>query len=112
MIAVSLSQFDGLAGSLAEVVQFCPAGFAASNRLNIQNVRRMQRENPLYPFVIDDPPDRESLVDSPAFAGDYRAGKDLCSRFVAFLDSAVDVNHIADLKMRNLVLQTFALNSV
>jgi hypothetical protein len=112
MIAVPLGQPDGLARPLAEVIQFCASCLAASDRPDIQDVRRMQRENAFHTLVIDDPPDREALVNAPAFAGNYRAGKDLRAFLIAFLYAAVNIDYIAYLEMRDLFLQTFALNGV
>lgn len=112
MVAVPLCQLDGLAGPLAEVVQFCPPYLAASDRLDIQDVRRMEREDAFHTLVIDDPPDREALVNAPAFAGNYRAGKDLRAFLIAFLYAAVNIDYIAYLEMRDLFLQTFAFNGV
>lgn len=39
MVAVPLSESDGLAGSLPEEIELSPAFFAASNRLDIKDVR-------------------------------------------------------------------------
>ena len=112
MVAVPLCQPDGLAGPLAEVVQFCPPCLAATDRPYVQDVRRVQRENAFHTLVIDDPPDSEALVDAPAFAGNHRAGKDLRAFLIAFLYAAVNIDYIAYLEMRDLFLQTFALNGV
>ena len=112
MIAVPLGELDGFAGSLAEVIQFRPAGFAATNRSDIENVGRMNRENPLDSLVINNTSYCEGFVNSPIFAADHRAGKYLCPGFIAFLNPAMDIDDITNLKVRNFILETFALNSV
>lgn len=112
MITMSLGEPDGFACSLAEVVQLRTPCFSASNRPDIQNVRRVEWENPLYALVIDDTPYREVLVNTTAFAGNHRAGKYLCAGFIAFLNAAMYVNDIAYFEMGNLFLQAFALNSI
>jgi hypothetical protein len=112
MIAVPLSQPDGLAGPLAEVIQFCASCLAASDRPDIQDIGRMKREDTLDALVIDDPPDRKAFVDAPALAGDYRAREYLRAFFIAFFDAAVNIHYIAYLEMRDLFLQTFAFNRV
>jgi len=38
MPGVSVSQFDGLSGSLAEKIEFCASGFAAPNRPDIDDI--------------------------------------------------------------------------
>ena len=72
----------------------------------------MQRENPFDAFARYDSADRKSAIDAPAFAGDYRAGKYADTFLVAFFDSAMDVNYVADFKMRNILLQAFAFDNV
>ena len=112
VVAVAVSQADSLAGSLAEEIQFCTPCFAASNRLDIDNIGRMKRENPFHALVIHDSPHCESLVNPPPFAGNYCAGKYLCTHFVAFPDAATDIYRIAYFEVRYFFPQTFAFNSV
>jgi hypothetical protein len=112
VIAVPLGQLDGFARSLAQVIQLRPSCLAASDRPYIQDVGRMQREDSLDALVIDDSPDREVFVDAPAFARDYRAGKHLRALFVALFDTAVNIHYIAYLEVRDIVLETFAFNSI
>ena len=112
MVAEFVSEFDGLAGALAEIIKFCPPFFAALDRLNGNNIRRMQRENSFYAFIADDAADGKEAVHTAASACNYCAGKDLDTLFIAFFDFAVDVNGIADLKMRNIFLKTFIFNSI
>jgi len=107
-----LGESDSLAGPLPEEIELGPAFLAAADRLNVQDVRRMQWENSLYAFVIDDSPDGEALVNAPSFPADDRPGKDLRALLVAFFDPAVNVHHVADLEMRNIILQTFAFNGI
>jgi hypothetical protein len=38
MAGVSVSEFDGLSGSLAEKIEFCASGFTASNGLDIDDI--------------------------------------------------------------------------
>jgi len=112
VVAVSLGQFDGFARPLAEEIELGPAFLAAPDRLDIQNVRRMERENALYAFVIDDSTNGEGLVNPPSFPGDDRAGKDLGALLVALSDTTMNVHNVAHLEMRNLALQTLAFNAI
>ena len=112
MVAVPLSESDGLAASLTQIMQLGTPCFAASDRLDIENVGRMQREDSLDALVGDYSPDCEVFVNAPAFAGDYRAGKYLRAGFVALLDTAVDLDDITYLEMRDFALKTFALDGV
>jgi hypothetical protein len=112
MVAVPLGESDGFAGSLAEEIKLGPAFLTASDRLNIQNVRRVQREDSLHAFVVDDSTDSKALVNTPAFPADHRPGKDLRAFLVALSDPAVNVYHVANLEMRNILLQTLAFNGI
>ncbi len=112
MFAVAVGEFDGLAGSLAEEIEFCASCFAASGRLDIDDIGRMKREDTLDALVGDDSADSEGFVDASASAGDYRAGKYLDAFFIAFPDSAAHIYGIAYFKMRYIFLQSFALDSV
>jgi hypothetical protein len=110
--AVAMRELDGLSGSLAEEIEFCPSCFSASNRLYVHNIRRMKREYSLYALVVDNSAYRESLVNPAAPAGDYCAGKDLNPLLVAFPDSAAYIYRIAYFKMRYVFLETFTFDSI
>ena len=112
MVAVPLGELDGLAGPVTQIIEFGPSGFAASNRLDIEDVGRMQREDSFDSLVTDDSPDSEGFVNAPAFACYDRAGKDLRSLFVALFDTAMDLDDITYLEVRDLALKAFALNGV
>jgi len=72
----------------------------------------MKREDALDALVIDNSPDREAFVNAPPFAGDDRAREDLRTLFVALFDTAVNIDDIAYLEMRDCVLETSAFNSI
>lgn len=112
MLAVPVGQLDGLAGPIAQIIELGPPLFTAADRLDIEDVGRMQREDTLDALVIDDPADREGCVDAPAFARDDRAGEYLRSLFVAFFDPAVNIDDVADLEMRDTGLETLAFNGI
>jgi hypothetical protein len=112
MLAVALSQLDGLAGSLAEIIKFGSPRLAAADRLDVDDIGRMKREDSLYSLIGYYSPDGEHLIDASAFAGDYRAGEHLNPFFVAFLDFATDVYHIAYLEIGHFFLQAFAFNGI
>jgi len=107
-----MSELDGLAGPLAEVIEFCASCFTASNRLDIHNIRRMKREDSLHTLVIYDSPHSEGFIDAATFAGDYYAGKYLNALFVAFYDSAPHIYRIAYFEMRYIFLEAFTFGSV
>ena len=72
----------------------------------------MQREDSFDSLVTDHSPDGEVFVNTPAFAGNDRTGKYLRSLFVALFDTAMNLDDITYLEMRDLVLKAFALNGV
>jgi hypothetical protein len=112
VLAVPLAELDGLAGPVAQVIELGPPFFAAADRLDVDDVRRMQREDALDALIVDDPADGEGRVDAPAFARDDRAGEYLRPLFVAFFDPAVDIDDVADLEMRDTGLETLAFNGI
>jgi hypothetical protein len=112
VLTVALREFDGFAGSLAKKIQFRTSCFAASNRRYIDNIRRMKREYTLYAFIIYNSAYGESFVDSTAFAGNYRSGKDLNPFFIAFFNPATHIDRIAYLEMRYVLLQILTFYSV
>ena len=103
---------DGLAGPATQIIELCPPGLAASDRLDIDDVRRVQGENPFDALVSGESSDGEVFVNAPAFACNDRAGEYLSSLFVALFDTAVDLYDIAYLEVRDIFLETLALNSV
>ena len=112
MFAVPVGQLDGLAGPIAQVIELGPPLFAAADRLDVEDVGRIQREDALDALVVDDPADREGRADAPAFARDDRAGEYLRPHFVAFFDPAVNIDDVADLEMRDTGLETLAFNGI
>lgn len=112
MIAVPLFELDGLAGPLTQVIELGSPGLAASDRLDIDDIRRVQGKDPFDTLVTGESPDGEVFVNAPAFACNDRAGEYLRSLFVSLFDTAVDLYDIAYLEVRDIVLETFALNGV
>jgi hypothetical protein len=112
VVAVALGELDGFSGSLAEVVELRASCFAASDGLYVEDVWGMEREDSLDSLVADDSSDGEVLVDSAAFACDDGAGEYLGADLVAFGYAAVDVNNIAYLEVRDILLEAFAFNGI
>lgn len=92
MFAVSLGQLYALTRSLPEVIKFCPSGLSAANRSYIYDIWGMEGEDSFDSFIGDNPPDDESFVNASAFTRDYRSAEYLYAGFVAFTDSAVDID--------------------
>jgi hypothetical protein len=112
MVAVPLGELDGLAGPIAQIIELGPPGLAASDRLDIEDVWRMQWEDSFDSLVSDDSPDGEGFANPTAFPGYHRAGKYLRSLLVALFDKAVNLDDITYLEVRDLSLKTLALNGV
>ena len=72
----------------------------------------MDGEFPLDPFPLDDAADGKRLAGAAAGPGDHDAGINLHACLFAFENVAVDVNRVANLKMRNLRLQARFLDRV
>ena len=107
-----VSQLDGLAGSLAEEIEFRTPCFAASEWSDIDDIGRMKGEDSLHAFVIYDSPHSEGFVNPPASACDYRAGEYLNPLFIAFFDSAADIYRIAYFEVWYIALEPFAFDGI
>jgi hypothetical protein len=112
MFAVAMGEPDGFAGPFTEIIQFSSSCFAASGRLDINDVRRMKREYSFDALATYDSPDGEHFIDSPAFTGNYRAAKYLYPLFIALFDIVMDIDPIAYLEVRYLFLQVPAFNGI
>jgi hypothetical protein len=112
MVAVTLRQLHGFAASVSEIIKLGASGPAASNRLDVDNVRRMQGKCPFHAFVRNNTPNGKGLVYATTFTGNHRAGKNLDAGLVAFLNFALHFNRIAYLKVGHLFFEAFAFYSV
>lgn len=112
MVAVALWEPDGFACAITQVIELCSSRLSASDGRYAHNVRRMKREDSLDAFLPHHPAYGEGFADSAALACDYRAVEHLCADLIALFDSAADIDNIAYLEMRNLVLQTLTLNGI
>ena len=112
MVAVPLFEPDGLAGPVTQIIELGSPGPAASDRFDIEDIGRMQREDSFDALVTDHSPDREVFINAPAFASNDRAGKYLRSLFVALFNTAVNLDDITYLEVRDLILETLAFNGV
>ena len=112
MVAVALCQADGFACAIAQVIELCSSRLSASDGRYVQNVRRMKREDSLDPFMPHHPAYGEGLADSAALACDYRAVERLRAKLIALFDSALHIDDIAYLEVRNVVLQALILNGI
>jgi hypothetical protein len=112
VIAVPLFELDGLAGPLTQVIELGSPGLTASNRLDIDDIRRVQGKYPFDALVTGESSDGEVFVNAPASACNDRAGKYLRSLFVALFNTAVNLYDIAYLEVRDIVFETLALNGV
>jgi hypothetical protein len=104
MLRMSLCQANGLTGSAAKEEQLCPAYLGASDRYDINDIRRVQREYTLNTLIADHTANGEHLIDAAAFTGDYNAGKHLHTGFIAFNDLAMHFYSVAYLEVRHFFL--------
>src|SRR5581483_9901601 len=103
--AALLDEADGLAHAVAQVEELCPAVLAAAADGHLRDERRMQREDALDAFVVDDAPDGEGFVDPRPLLHDHRAGEDLNAFLVAFDDAGRHVHRVTDVELRRFFLQ-------
>jgi len=72
----------------------------------------MHWENALDPFAVRNAPNRKRFVQAPSFSPDDDTSEDLNAFFVAFDDSSMDANGIADPECLYLGLELFFLDGV
>ena len=107
-----LFELYGLAGPITQIIELGSPGLAASDRLDIEDIGRMQREDSFDALVTDYSPNGEVFINASTFASNDRAGKYLRSHFVALFNAAVNLDDITYLEVRDLVLETLAFNGV
>jgi hypothetical protein len=109
---VLLGQSYRFACAFSQVIKFRTFGFTAAKRSYVEDVRTIQREGTLDSFVVDNSADGEHLVYPPAFSSDDCAGEDLNTLLVALDDSAMNVDRIAYLEMRDIVPEALAFDRI
>ena len=112
MLAVAVRQLDGLSCSLSQVVELRPSGLAAPDGLDIEDVRGMERENSLNAFPADYSTNGEGFIDSTTAARYDGAVEYLGADLFALFDSAVDIDNIPDLEVRDVLFQALILNGI
>jgi len=110
MAAMPLRQPNSFTLTAPEVVQFRPPGLAATDRLNIKNIRRMQREYPLNTFVSGKPANSKRLVYAAPSAGDHDTGKYLHTALGTFGNLTMHIDRITYLKIGCLVFKALAFH--
>src|SRR5690349_8555306 len=75
--ALLLRELDRLADAVAEVEELGPAGLAAALHHHLADERRVQREDALDAFVVDDAAYGERLAGPAPALHDHGAGEDL-----------------------------------
>src|SRR5262249_21134305 len=98
--ALPLTQTDGFADAVAEIVEFRAAGHAGSLDFHLGDFRRMERELALHAFAGNDAADGEHFPGTAARAGDDRSAKNLDSLILAFENSRVDIHRVTDGELR------------
>src|SRR5437773_10519461 len=103
--AFALAKADGFADSITQVVELGAASDAAPFDFDLGDSRGVKRKLSLDPLAGDDPPDRKHLAAAAARAADDRAAEDLDTLVLAFEDPGVNVDRVADGKLRQFALQ-------
>jgi len=92
VLGVFLGEADGFAGALAQKVELGASCFTAFCCLDIDDVRRMEREDSFNTFICNEPADGEGFANAGAFSRDNSAAEDLDALLVAFHDFIRDVD--------------------
>lgn len=103
--AAAVAQAAGAADALTQEVQLGPAGVGPADDLVLGDPRRVDREHTLHALVVDDPPHADHLVRAATLAADEHALEHLDALLVALDDAAVDIDGVAHIHARDVVLQ-------
>ena len=109
---MTMRQLDGFSCSLAQVVELCSSGLAAPDGLYVEDVRGMKRKDSLDAFAADYSTNSEGFIDSTTAARYDGAVEYLSTDLFTLLDSAVDIDDIPNLEVRDVVLQALVLNGI
>src|SRR5262249_6804079 len=100
-LGAALAQPGRFADAVAQVVELGAADAASAFYLDLGNARRVNREDALHALALDTAPHREALAHALAAASDHSAGTDLDALLLPFENALVDIDSIADLKLRD-----------
>src|SRR5436305_9852800 len=103
--SLSVAEADGLADAIAQVIQLRTARHATALDVDLGDLRRVQRELSLDAFARDDPTDGEHLAAAAARATDDGATEDLNSLILAFENSRMHIDGVANRDFWRLGLQ-------
>ena len=109
---MTMRQLDGFSCSLAQVVELCSSGLAAPDGLYVEDVRGMKRKDSLDAFAADYSTNGEVFIDSTTAARYDGAVEYLSADLFALFDSAVDIDNIPDLEVRDVLFQALILNGI
>src|SRR4030095_14190080 len=100
----------GFSFALAEIVQLCAAHFALALDFDFGNARRVYRKNAFDTFAVTDAANGEVRIRAGTLTANDNSAVNLNALLVAFDDSGMDLHSIADAKLRNVLLELFALD--
>jgi len=94
--AALVAESAGFADAITEEIEFGPAGVGPTNNFDLGDARRIEGKDSFDPLIGDDSPNGDGLVDSATSPGDEHTLEDLDTFLVAFDDSYMNINGVAD----------------
>jgi len=107
---VQFAHFRSFARTSAEIVEFRSAYFSWADHFDVCNARAVEQEYPIHARTIRVAVNGESLRESRSFLGYNCASKCLETLFVAFNNSHVYANGVADVKFRDILFKVCFFN--
>lgn len=104
-LGLALAQTSGLPNAVAEIVELGAARSTGALNFDLGDLRRVEREDALDAFTLNDAADSKRFADTAAFARYDRTREDLGPLLLPFKDALVDVNNVTDLKLRGAGLE-------
>ena len=94
----TLFEAGGFPDAIAEVVQFGPTGFTATDDVYITNSRGMKQEHPFNADALEDAAHGDGFIDATIAHGDNGPFVGLNPLFAAFLDDDTNADGVTDIK--------------
>ena len=111
-LATAFAKPGGFPDPVAKEVQFRPAYDAGPFDLDLGDPRRVDGKLAFHARALDDPADGEHLAAARSASGDHHSGEQLDAFLLAFENSAMHVDRVANLEFWPLVFDAGLLGQL
>lgn len=108
--ATAITQTTGLTNAITQEVELRTTSIATTNNLELRDQRRVDRPSLLDPDFTNHATNSDVLINATALAKDYRALINLNAFLLAFDDTDMHIDGVADIKAGNIRLECVIVN--